>query len=364
MKIIHLGDLHLGIKFHKRSLIEDQRSALQQIINLAAEQQCCTVIAGDVFDTVNPSIEAQELWFWFLNELGDANINNDTITIVIPGNHDSAARLGMDSAFLLHKRIHVTPKENVFQGFWFKGVDFVAIPFLKPATLEHRWGDVVDTYDEAFKNVLSVVEETYDKTKAVIICHQTLEGGKTGESEFKPFMPDAISLGNFKGYPLVLVGHLHAHQKLDNAVYSGSLLPYAFGDEYDAGISIWSNDSGTWTHTREPLNVLHPLKTITGGLAHCLSQDAPDCYVKVKLTDGAYIDDALPKLQEHFPLLMSVITDATDTWEADLDKPIGTFSSVPEALVSFCEHLEIPEFTGRRKELIQEALDAYTTTKN
>jgi exonuclease SbcD len=212
--------------------------------------------------------------------------------------------------------------------------------------------------------LLKVVDETCDRSNVVLICHQTLEGGKTGESEFKPFMPDAVSLNNFEGYPLVMVGHLHAHQKLGNTVYSGSLLPYAFGDDYDAGISIWSDDSGTWTHQREPLDILHPLKTITGGLAHCLAQEASECYVKVKLTDNAYIDDALPKLQDRFPLLMSVITDATDTWEADLDKPIGTFSSVPEALTAFCEHLEIPEFTGRRKELIQEALDAYTKTKN
>ena len=65
-KFVHLGDLHLGVKFHKRNLIEDQKYALDQVGDWIVNNKANLIVAGDVFDTVNPPIDAQELWFSFL----------------------------------------------------------------------------------------------------------------------------------------------------------------------------------------------------------------------------------------------------------------------------------------------------------
>ena len=358
MNVVHLGDLHLGVKFHKRSLIDDQTYALQQVVGIVEQKKAHTIIAGDVFDTINPSIEAQELWYSFMDQLGNLNSANGTSTLVVAGNHDSAARLAMGCSFLVEKNIFIVDKQKAFEVYELGHVPFVCVPFTKPALVESKLGVCVETYDEAFKEVLKQV--SVDPSNAVLVCHQTFEGGKTGESEFKPFMPDAVSVNTVSRYPLTLVGHLHAHQNIKNVWYSGSLLPYAFGDDYDAGVSVWEGDCSYWKHTRVKLDVLHPLKTVSGGLEHCLAQPADDCYIKVKLTQCQHFEDALAKLQDHFPLLLSVVTDVNDTWEADLDKPVGTFSNVQEAITAFCEQIEIPVFGGKRKELIQEALDAYS----
>lgn len=370
IKVIHLGDLHLGIKFHKRNLIPDQRYALTQIVNLAEHNQAHVIISGDIFDTVNPSIEAQELWFDFLERLGEANQRNECHTFIISGNHDSAARLSLARTFMKTSNIHIVDKDSPYEVFsLLEGIKLICVPFTKPSTLESHFKIVTDSYDDAYKELLKIIKkDTLIDDKTVLVAHQTFEGGRTGESEFKPFMTDAVSLNTVKEFPVVLAGHLHAYQNLDNVHYSGSLLPYAFGDDYSQSISIWTYDENAstkkWHHRRVSVDILHPLKVIEGDLSHCLNQDPGDFYVKVKLVNCLHFEEALAKLQERFPLLLLVVSDSADRWVADLDKPVNTFGTVEEAINAFCDHLEVPRFSGRKQELIQEALDAFTQTEN
>ena len=82
MKLIHIGDLHLGKTFHKISIIEDQRYVLDQIVGLMKEQKANIVIAGDVFDSANPSLEAQELFLEFVKQVRTV-CNNLKVTFKI-----------------------------------------------------------------------------------------------------------------------------------------------------------------------------------------------------------------------------------------------------------------------------------------
>lgn len=367
MDIIHLGDLHLGIKFHKRSIIEEQRHALKQVIKHLQDNKAHLVIAGDVFDTVNPPIEAQELWYEFLESVATLQKTNGKHTFIIPGNHDSAARLGLGLSFLKDSNIHIVPKNMLYDYYLVGEFNFVLVPFTKPETINQHLEKKYEDYDSAYRFLIDNIRaEVNINENTIVIAHQSFEGANVGESEFKPFMSDAISLESVKALPLVLAGHLHEHQHLGNVHYSGSLLPYAFGDNYQPSISHWTFDStgyvfpeGEWKHRRLPLNILHPLKTIQGDLEHCLTIDADDCYVKVKLQQCVDFDTALAKLQEKFPLLCSVVRDDGEKWVIDLDKPLGTFSNVEEAIDSFTDYLEIPRFDNRRKEIIQEAIHAF-----
>lgn len=389
---MHLGDLHLGIKFHKRSLIPDQRYALDQVIDSIRVGRCHLIIAGDVFDTVNPSIEAQELWFDFLENLGRTNRECRTHTFIIAGNHDSAARLSLARTFVEESNIHIVDKNNLYQIFclydeYLKAyLQLVCVPFAKPATLESYYRrypekkpdtDIdLDSYDATYAEILRMIKSEIEiNDRTLLIAHQTFEGGKTGESEFKPFMSDAISLNTVNDFPAVLAGHLHAYQKLGNVHYSGSLLPYAFGDEYNQGVSIWrhipNKDKISWIQERTSMKIMHKLRVVEGNLEHCLNEQVlPTEYicatefVKVKLTGCLHFDEAVAKLQDKFPILLSVVCDDGDQWIADLDKPVQAFTNIQEALDAFCDHLEIPRFEGEKKKLIQEALDAFSQAEN
>ena len=88
MRLLHTSDWHLGKRLDLFSRIEEQRQVLEEIIQRADEYNVDTVlISGDLFDSFNPSIEAQELFYATLKRLSS---NGARPVIAIAGNHDSA----------------------------------------------------------------------------------------------------------------------------------------------------------------------------------------------------------------------------------------------------------------------------------
>lgn len=62
MKLIHLGDLHLGKSLGEYDLAEDQRYILNQILDIIKRESADAVlIAGDVYDKAVPSESATRL---------------------------------------------------------------------------------------------------------------------------------------------------------------------------------------------------------------------------------------------------------------------------------------------------------------
>ena len=63
MKILHTADWHLGKKLDRFSRLEEQVLVLNEIVEIADEQNVDLIlIAGDLFDNFNPSVEATELF--------------------------------------------------------------------------------------------------------------------------------------------------------------------------------------------------------------------------------------------------------------------------------------------------------------
>ena len=63
MRILHTSDWHLGKRLDDFSRLDEQREVLNEIIEIANEQDVDAVlIAGDLFDTYNPPTEAVDLF--------------------------------------------------------------------------------------------------------------------------------------------------------------------------------------------------------------------------------------------------------------------------------------------------------------
>ena len=91
MKILHTADWHLGKKLDNFSRLEEQILVMDEIVQIADKQQVDLVlIAGDLFDTFNPSVEAVELFYKTLKRLAK---NGERPVIAIGGNHDSPDRI-------------------------------------------------------------------------------------------------------------------------------------------------------------------------------------------------------------------------------------------------------------------------------
>ena len=352
MKVIHIGDLHIGKTFHKHSIIEDQRHVLDQIVELMRSQKANLVIAGDVFDSANPSLEAQELFLYFANRISDVCKQHRLKCWITVGNHDSARRLMLFSSFL-------RPEIEIIEDVMTTVVDDVKLCFLsfvKPVTAEMRFNRTFDSYSDA---VNAYLENVQNKEHTVLTIHQSVENCTTGKSETLTFFDDAILLKDVAEFPLILAAHIHKKQKVgDNVYYCGSLLPYAFGDSYSYDVRIWDIKSdGTYTYEDYPITILHDLQVIKGNLQHCLAQEDTGAFVKVELIDETVTPEfALTELKAHFENLVTVTSGVKDTWEADLNKPMEQFASFSEAVDSFCQQIEIPEFNAEQKAIVEEVL--------
>ncbi|MFD2033310.1 exonuclease SbcCD subunit D [Belliella marina] len=87
IKILHTADWHLGKRLQDFPRMEEQKLVLEEIIQVADDQSIDLVLlAGDIFDSFNPSHEAVELLYKTLRRLSK---NGERPIIAISGNHDS-----------------------------------------------------------------------------------------------------------------------------------------------------------------------------------------------------------------------------------------------------------------------------------
>jgi exonuclease SbcD len=89
MRILHTSDWHLGKTLSGYSRVAEHEAFVDEVVELAADVDL-VLLSGDVFDTYNPPIDAEELFFDTLARLGDGGRR---AVVVIAGNHDSPDRL-------------------------------------------------------------------------------------------------------------------------------------------------------------------------------------------------------------------------------------------------------------------------------
>ena len=91
MKLLHTSDWHLGKRLDDFSRQEEQQAVMAEICEITDHEQVDAVlVAGDLFDTFNPSTEAVDLFYKTLKRLSN---NGKRPVIAIAGNHDSPDRI-------------------------------------------------------------------------------------------------------------------------------------------------------------------------------------------------------------------------------------------------------------------------------
>ena len=144
MKFIHTSDWHLGNTMHDIDRTNEASAFLEWLrneIDTAGAQ--ALVVAGDIFDVVNPSNVAKSQYYRFLASLLTTNCKN---VVVVGGNHDSGALLDAPSEILEALNIKVVGSINNRKiedmVFVLKGSDgepigvCCAVPFMRDMELE------------------------------------------------------------------------------------------------------------------------------------------------------------------------------------------------------------------------------------
>ena len=107
MRFIHTADWHLGRTLRGRSRVEELGAALDQLVDMAkAEEVDAVLIAGDIYDQRVLSADADKLVFETLLRMHSAGVR----VVAVPGNHDSAPRLGAIAPVLDYIGCSVVPE--------------------------------------------------------------------------------------------------------------------------------------------------------------------------------------------------------------------------------------------------------------
>lgn len=104
MRVVHTADWHLGQELYSfdRGVEHEEflRWLSDQLVDLDAD---ALVVAGDLFDSVNPPVTAQRRLYQFLHRV--TNSMPSLQIVIVGGNHDSAARVELPAPLLDEQRV-------------------------------------------------------------------------------------------------------------------------------------------------------------------------------------------------------------------------------------------------------------------
>lgn len=356
MKLLHLGDLHLGKSLMDFGFKDDQEYILNQILAIAKSQKVDAVLlAGDIYDRAIPSEDATWLLDYFLSSL----VNLGVSVYMISGNHDSDERLNYGSSLFKSNKIFISSK---FDGTLHKNtekddygeVDIYLLPFVKASQVEHFYpGEDFKTYEAAVRAIIDKTEIDPNR-RNVILAHQFVVNsdsdpvisGSEGISVKTVGLVEKISYKCFDEFDYVALGHIHSGQSVgrDSVRYSGSPLKYSLseadscksvpiitigkksaksgnkGTNMKAGV-----DSPVETDVEIELIPLKPrrdLRHIKGKMKDLLDKKnitSPEDYIYVTLTDEEVIENAMALFQQEYPYTLRIEYDNSYTKDVDPD---------------------------------------------
>ena len=268
MKILHTADWHLGKRLDNISRLPEQKEVLNEICEMAESHAVDAVlIAGDLFDTFNPSAEAQELFYKTLRRLGN---NGKRAVIAIAGNHDQPDRIEAPDhlarecgiIFIGYPNSKVSACDNEGglciakseEGFIELKLQqckiplrIIATPYANEFRLKTYFGS--EDQEEELRTVLQKnwqqLADKYCDDKGVNILCTHLFFQKKGEpaseepDDEKPILhvggaQPVYTVNIPPQIQYVALGHLHKYQVIDMepcpVVYSSSPLSYSFSE--------------------------------------------------------------------------------------------------------------------------------------
>jgi exonuclease SbcD len=226
------------------------------------------VIAGDIFDSPNPSAAAEEMFYNFLVDASEAVMGMQIVAIA--GNHDSAGRIDAPAQLLHRHNVYVrgTLPRNLKTG----EIDYerliiplskrsttepemvcLAVPYLRPSDYPVGMGN-----GEGLRGLFSALLQEVNKgphkgLPIISVAHFYAAGSEICENEHSERLViggqdcvEADVVG--KNVCYTALGHLHKAQKVKSAVremqYSGSPIPMSFSEShYQHGLSLVEIDA-------------------------------------------------------------------------------------------------------------------------
>jgi exonuclease SbcD len=334
MKLLHLGDLHLGKSLADFDLIDDQKYILDQILDIVTGQQVDAVLmAGDIYDRSVPSEAAINLLDYFLRKL----VEQKVAVFMISGNHDSDDRLNFGSSFFETNGIYISGR---FDGNMHchtmqdahGEVNIYLLPFVKASQVKHFFPDAeIDSYEDAVKKIIAHAHID-NRKRNVIVAHQFVAGknanpilgGSEGIATQSVGLVEKIGYDSFDDFDYAALGHIHSPQSVgrDAVRYAGSPLKYSLSEVNNTKSVpiITLEDKGQVSIELIPLKPKRDMRHIKGTLEQLLDSkniSESDDFMYVTLTNEETINDAMGIFQQFYPRTIKIVYENSHTREIE-----------------------------------------------
>jgi len=331
MKFLHSGDWHLGKSLRALSRRDECEEALNEVLDIARREAVdCLLVAGDTFDTMTPSPEAEALLFGFLRELFGAGIP----AVIIGGNHDHPKRLAAVARVLELLNVHLRAEAAVPQSGGLvrvpsrdgsEAATVAVLPWVHERDVV-RWESLLgreshQEYADEVAQMAAHLSGAFPRdTVNVLLAHLMVDGAQVGGGERELHL-GAVYAVKPQALPsnvnYIALGHVHRPQAIDApspARYAGSLLQLDFGERgQEKSVVLVEAHPGRPARVETlPLSAGRRLRDLEGTLAELQASaaDAGDDYfrVRVHLPEGPLpglnrqIREFLPNALEILPV--------------------------------------------------------------
>ncbi len=284
IRILHTADWHIGQTLRGFARDHEHASVFRHLEEIIVERSVdALIIAGDVFDSQNPSGEAQRLYYSTLARLSLAR--PQMTTVIVAGNHDAAGRLEAPRPLLEAFNIRVVGNVRRSGGKLDASRHLVPLTDARGALAAHVLALSYPTaaclpnltrLDQAdaspvVAGVRSLYGELHEALRPqmhglpfVATGHLHVAGGIESEGTERRILVGGQHAVPHDVFPLeasyVALGHLHKPHAVGRASvrYSGSLIPLSATEQpYQHGVTLVSLDGDKMTS--EHISVARPV---------------------------------------------------------------------------------------------------------
>ena len=296
MKILHTADWHLGKKLDRFSRLEEQTAVMDELLNLAEQQQVDLVlVAGDLFDSFYPSTAAIDLFYKSLKRLAK---EGSRAVVAIAGNHDSPSLINAPNPLAREcgiiligqpnaevppfelRDFRITKSESGFIEIQFKKYDYPVRILHTPYANEIRLRQNLEEEKENKLNQIladnwrSLADKFCDDKGVNLLITHLYMNPKEGEILEEPDGEKPIKIGNADmifsdaippQVQYTALGHLHGYKNIGTEthpiVYSSSPIAYSFSEAGQAkyAVIITAEPAKPVTFEKHPLSSGKPL---------------------------------------------------------------------------------------------------------
>ncbi|WP_439817939.1 metallophosphoesterase family protein [Zavarzinia sp. CC-PAN008] len=271
LRLIHTSDWHIGQSLRGHGREREHRAVFADLCRLVVEQAAdALIIAGDVFDSQNPSGEALRLLYETLRDLHAAR--PAMTMVVVAGNHDAAGRLEAPRDLLRAFNVHVVGNVRRQEGLVDSrrhlvplrdaggsvAAHVLALSYPTAACLpgltrlEETGGgesQIVRAVRQLYAEMLDAVRDQVAGCPLIATGHLHVAGGLESEGAERRILVGGQHAVPPDVFPAeiayVALGHLHRAQDLGGGRvrYSGSLFPLSATElGYAHGVTLVTLD--------------------------------------------------------------------------------------------------------------------------